>query len=312
MNFKIFYHKNCLDGVSSAALMKNFLNTLGFNKLIFKGLTYPLDKKGWRKLTSKHKIIILDYRYHPQAAIWCDHHKTTFTFHNWEKKYKPKPLFIFDPNAPSATGLLYKFLKKKFNFQVPRDWEKFIKQVDKYDSARFDIKEALELKSLAAKISIIISENKNLDKFFIQNLFNLETKTIENLQIVKNFIKKFKKTLKEKIEQAKKNIILENKFFLVWSNNNFKNQFVLKQIVAFYLYPRAKYLFTFWRERNVFQVRVYFNSFYYDKKTLKVHLGELAKKMSKGGGGHKGVGAFQINSLKEIERVKNRLKSILK
>lgn len=304
VSFRIIYHGQCLDGVSSAALLADFLNRIGITKIKFQGISYPFSFQWWRNLQPKEHLAILDFRYHPKANIWLDHHESTFTFSDWQKKYRPKFFIFYDSSAPSTTGLLYRFLQTHFSFSLNHSWQSYIEKVDICDSFSFtNYQSIIKPRNLAFKLFLLVKEKKNLEKKLRSLLFRKPIREI-NRMITKDFFdlqKKFRKLL-VKISQISQltssTVILD--FCPV------KNPALVKLLV-FFLYPEKKYLWLSWQEKDFYHYRIYLNSIRYSAEENKVHLGLLVNKLHKTGGGHKGVGAGQVKSKEVLMMIKRKI-----
>jgi hypothetical protein len=74
----LYLHYPCFDGVMSAALAWDFLET-SQHWTIAHAMPVNYDgSAGWlaRKLPARSAVV--DFLYHPGAAFWADHHATTF------------------------------------------------------------------------------------------------------------------------------------------------------------------------------------------------------------------------------------------
>lgn len=305
-SFKIIYHGECLDGISSAALLAYFLNQIGITKIKFQGVSYPFSLKWWRNLKPKELLAVLDFRYHPKANIWLDHHESTFTFPYWRKQYKPKFFSFYDPSAPSTTGLLYRFLKKNFNFFLNQSWQNYIEKVDICDSFSFsNYQSIVKARNLAFKLFLLLKEKKDLENRLTQLLFRKQITEI-NQMISKDFSNLQKKIQKLLVKISQSSQLISSVIALDLfpeKNNN------LVQILSFFLYPEKKYLWLSWWENGYYHFRIYFNSIRYSIKRSNLHLGLLMQKLFKTGGGHKGVGAGQVKSKEKLMKIKEEILS---
>src|ERR1700685_3337099 len=113
MKYDIYFH-NDFDGRASAAVVLAFLRSRGDDIEHFTPVNYYLLSQ-WmdEKFFEKHKLfsgkrnpaIIVDFLYHPKAAMWFEHHATTFKRPEWEKKFKPDTFHRLEPQYPSCCHL---------------------------------------------------------------------------------------------------------------------------------------------------------------------------------------------------------------
>src|SRR3989344_1206192 len=118
MKYDIYFHANCLDGAASAAVLKYFLNLQGDDFENYVPLKHPVNKNKWKKLKAKNPIAITDILYHPKAAIWFDHHPTSFMDKKWEKRFKPDKWHVLDTKSPSCTGLILRTISRYFKLKT--------------------------------------------------------------------------------------------------------------------------------------------------------------------------------------------------
>jgi nanoRNase/pAp phosphatase (c-di-AMP/oligoRNAs hydrolase) len=74
--------------------------------------------------------IVANLPYHPDCALWFDHHYTNRTDHPFEGLFRI---------APSAAGLVYEYYRDR----LKRDYTELIKATDKIDSADLNLDEIL-------------------------------------------------------------------------------------------------------------------------------------------------------------------------
>jgi hypothetical protein len=131
---RIFFH-NDIDGIFSTAIYANISECL-------KGIDYSLHPVATsmrgpqfnaliKRYCEKDQIIILDYQYHPEAALWIDHHQ------NEEMGYDPihNSKIIYDHRAKSAAGLVKRFFTQ-FG-AVPKYVTELADSADMVDSANY-------------------------------------------------------------------------------------------------------------------------------------------------------------------------------
>jgi hypothetical protein len=92
----------------------------------------------------------VDFRYSPSSAMtwWFDHHRTAFQPRTLRQHFDEHPdeRKVFDPEAPSCTGMMVRVLTARFGFRVPDYLESLVRWADVIDAAQFpNAKEAVSL-----------------------------------------------------------------------------------------------------------------------------------------------------------------------
>jgi hypothetical protein len=111
----IFFHAPCFDGLISAALACDILETAhGWKIQHFMPVTYGVGDSWLREPMPKRSAIV-DFLYHPRASVWIDHHGTTFLNENAQRDYEVSRLntnrtLIYDPHSPAGAKLLWDHL----------------------------------------------------------------------------------------------------------------------------------------------------------------------------------------------------------
>lgn len=82
------------------------------------------------RVTIRKGDIIANLPYHPNCAMWFDHHYTNNPGTPFKGLYRV---------APSAAGLIHEYYGKRF----PRDYDELIRQTDRIDSADLSLEEVL-------------------------------------------------------------------------------------------------------------------------------------------------------------------------
>lgn len=294
--YYIYFH-NDFDGYAGAAVIYDFLKKQnkkisGFQILDYE--KYPTKK--WEKEKFKDLPIILDFRYHPKAYFWFDHHPTTFIKKEWKDNFKPTKFHYFDTSFKSCASLIVNKLQKEFNYKP----NKFIKKLcywgDIIDSANFKSpKETIDINKPAYKIAIFLS--KNHDKNLIWLIKAMSTKSllqIANLNKIKNLIKKEKEIRKKALNFYYQNLkIYNNKLAFI---DLTKTKFSLRY-APFYLAPQIIYAFSLSKNKK-YKISLSANPWQKNKPCKNI--GKFLQKF--GGGGHKRVGGIEFNTKKEADK----------
>lgn len=311
MNYDLYFH-NDFDGVVSAAILRYFLKSRGDQIQNYFLMAYgdKLERKWSRlKLAGKNKnpAIVVDFRYHPEAAFWFDHHPTTFIKPEWQKEFlstKEKKYHYWNKNYTSCGHLIIDSLKKDFGLKTPKFLKDLIKWIDIIDSANYkSAKQAIELKEPALKLAIFIDVNENRQKLLsilIKALSEMHFKKTIAIPIIKKGIKLIFKKHRRTLEFFKKNIKLFNNNRIAFIDLSTANVLNLKQ-TPFYFYPKLIYAIFLKKKPSRFHLTVAVNP--WRRKENNLNIGELLKKFSRGAGGHKDVGGMQIKNKKKALKI---------
>src|SRR5215469_11530097 len=106
----VYLHFPCFDGIVSAALAILLLNRLrGWRFDSIQGVNYDMQA-GWLNTDLADRSCVVDFLYHPQAKVWCDHHATTFVNSKLRADFENRSHTFrwYDQNSRSTARLLWK------------------------------------------------------------------------------------------------------------------------------------------------------------------------------------------------------------
>src|SRR3989338_9445721 len=180
--YHLYYHDD-LDGVASGAILYDFFGD-------FLSCT-PMEYSAHLQENYQPPFVLVDFQYHPAANWWIDHHASAFKNPEHKAAYRDNAQHCYDPSAPSACGLVARFLHDQHDYALPEAAKKLVEVVDIDDSAGFaTLADALELESPSKKIQLLLGDSeakKNREQylafreFLIQNLVSLGMDAIANL-----------------------------------------------------------------------------------------------------------------------------------
>ncbi len=291
------------DGIASAVLLKkaNVINELKF--------VHPKDVQDG-VIEINRNDITTNLPYSPNAHYAFDHHHSEFL------RVGSKHNYITDPNAPSATRVVWKMFGGKKSFSDISD--DFLNAVDKSDSAKFSIDDILNPQGWDL-LSFIMDARTGLGRFKDFRISNLQLMTDlvdmclelpleeilnnpdikERIEVLMEYKEDFKKQLKSCTTMhgnvAFINLLNEQ---TIYPGNRF---------MVYALFPDANVsIHNMWRTINKIGVFAVGRSIF--NKTNKANIGELMLKY--GGGGHKAAGTCQI-AVDKMNLVKNDILRVL-
>ena len=312
-DFHLYYHDD-LDGTASGAVFLDFFRKRGDDIVSFIPLEYntKLDAypKAWEEYQFQNPSILVDFQYHPKANWWIDHHQSAFKDSAWQSAFRQDDQHHWDPKAPSACGLVARFLQGHHGYILSDAVKSFIAVVDVDDSAGYPTLEAaLELESPSKQIQLLLGDTElkkdhgqylKLREFFIKNYISL---SMEKIVAVPEYRERIVELRDRRLHADEALIRLaELKGNVVWIDKG--DQLSHASRWAPYLaYPEAPYSVQLRDKGGEFKIGIGSNKWSEERSTID--LGGLARKY--GGGGHKGVGALFVKSRDEALRIANEI-----
>lgn len=302
MRYHIYYHDD-FDGMASSALMLDFLRSCGDDIISYNPIDYtPKINETWVRYKFKTPFVLVDFRYHPKASWWFDHHKSSFTkpaLSSWQKLYKNDKTHQHNSNFPSCASLVLTHLIKYFHYKPPVHVKELIRWSDIIDGARYkSVADAIESRGPAMKIRVYTNfeKNKNHRIGLIKEL---------SLKPMAEVVKSSRIDQKVKLGMEKDKLILEKlkKISDVLDKVTFvdgvKNFLKTSHFMVYYVFPSTIYSVVLETMSSGYHLRVGFN--HWQKEKRRVDISKISEKY--GGGGHKTVGAIEKKSKKEIMQI---------
>ena len=137
----LYHHQPCFDGLISAAVAQDYLETVrGWRNIVTEPITYRNDRS-WIEMDLGGNSAVVDYLYHPQAKFWLDHHVTTFLDTDLQSHYEssmsdPKRTLVYDSKAPSGALLLWNHIEH--HVSDPERYADMVKWANITDSAGYE------------------------------------------------------------------------------------------------------------------------------------------------------------------------------
>lgn len=176
MNHTRIYYHNDLDGVMSAVLFAKLIREKA-PKAIFHYSSVNYGNKNFEQtsLIDKYNstVIVVDFSYHPQAAVWFDHHLANKAK---AEELKSKGTIVpgkFDETAPSCANVIFNSEgRDKF---IDEDLiKKVVDEVDMIDSASYpSIDDVYGDKSFGPKLRWAFQESYGETDTFTKELCQL-------------------------------------------------------------------------------------------------------------------------------------------
>lgn len=156
----LHFHAPCFDGVASAALLADFLRARGWATLHYRPVNYDL-KDFWLSTPLPRPSAVVDFLFHPDAAVWADHHATAFLTAQARSAYESRPTdreWVYDDRAPSCAGLLWRYLLEAHGHRAGR-FANLVRWAEKIDAARYEsVEEAFAVEPPALRVQLSLSQ----------------------------------------------------------------------------------------------------------------------------------------------------------
>lgn len=258
----------------------------------------------WTNFFFQKPFVVLDFRYHPEADWWFDHHLTTFLQPDWQTSFKNDRQRHFDPDYPSCFGMTINFLKKYYQYQPTEILQELEPWVDKVDSASYQsAEEALSISSWAQELMLL---NSSYDKIDPDGYADLQKKIIEDVakgeikELLRDSYRPAVDQLKSRLQQSrewyKKEAVTKGK---VSFTDQTEEEILFDNFLGYSLFPQLPYSASISKGTTDFHLHIGRNPWF--RPASAVHIGELMKKY--GGGGHDGVGGAEAKTKEEALRI---------
>lgn len=169
MRLKIFFHDNCFDGATSAALFADFYRHARAPEaeISLEGVQHKRgDPFAGRALDGDDNACV-DFRFSPDPRMtwWFDHHVSAFQPPELRAQFEADQSGqkFFDPTSPSCSIFISRTLAERFDYR-PDDpagtWADLVHWADIIDAARFEsARVAVELEEPALRIMTWLEHN---------------------------------------------------------------------------------------------------------------------------------------------------------
>lgn len=306
MIYDVYFH-NDFDGRASAAVMLAFLGSRGDGIGHFVPVDFGITKQ-WldERFFAKHRLfkgthnpaIVLDFPYHPGAAIWFDHHPTTFKKEEWRKKFRPDKSHRLDPEYLSNCHLTYTALKENFGWKPPAHFRELVKWADVIDGARYaSAEETILLEGAGLEVMAYADRTENdlrATTAFVKILAKESITEIAKMPAVRRAAAAVRKEHLKTLTFYRRNVeVMQDATLIDLTGTTLSSL----RFAPYYLYPKTLYAVRMTKSGRFYHVGVGANPWIRGtarKRHADVHIGKLMHRF--GGGGHKNAGACEITT----------------
>jgi hypothetical protein len=304
----IYLHFPCFDGIVSGALAILFLGKWrGWRFDSIHAVNYDLQTSWLNTRLAGHSCVV-DFLYHPNAEVWCDHHTTTFLNSKLQADFaaRPKHLYWYDQDSRSTARLLWNRGAEALDHDARL--KEMVYWADRIDTADYkDANEALFGRQPALKIcrSLGVDADSNYCQFLVRSLLDLSMGELAANPEIQRRVTQADEVSSEGLRKIEKEILLRDNVavFDVLTENASVNRYS-----AFYFHPNVQYSIGTFRSKGSTTVRINANPWL---RFQSPNLGEMMRAAAKkaglpaAGGGHERVGSLLIpgespSAVKEI------------
>ncbi len=278
-----------LDGLVSAVLITTMEDVASL------ALIHPQDITD-NKFEVKEGDILANLPYHPNCAMWFDHHELT------DSNRKPPPVFKGKHAIlPSVARVVYEY----YQSEKLKRFEPLIAETDRFDSAQLTIEDISDPRgAILLGFTIDPRTGFGLDGTFFVTLvdllkaFDIEAvlQTAEVARRVKTYLENDFKFLQVLNDNSK----IDNNVIIT----DFRNAFdvpIGNRFLVYTLYPQCNVSVRIqWGPRKKFVAATIGHSIL--NRTCKTDIGRLCSDF--GGGGHRGAGACTLDPASADDKLK--------
>jgi hypothetical protein len=291
----IYFHYPCFDGLVSAAIAMDFLETSEFWRFTaYHAVNY--DQKGrWLRARLPERSAVVDFLYHPHAAFWADHHPTTFlndhAFRQFESdRARADRFLLYDRKATSCAILLIDHLRAKLS--EPDRFTEMAKWADKIDSANYSsVDEAVFGCAPALDINLALTieaDDQRFCELLLKSLSSQTLKEVSELPDVRRRTAIGRRRLNSGLKAVERSIQLMDGDIAVFSARETTSA-AINRYSPYIFFPNALYSVALVQAKGSAKITAMRNPWLHFES---IELGQLFRKY--GGGGHQRVASLII------------------
>jgi len=286
----VLFHSPCFDGIVSAVLVSDFLaSAAGWSEIRLQKVNYDLSP-AWLERTFDRPTAVVDFLYHPAAAFWADHHRTTFLSEDCRRDFEkmPRRFFFYDRGADSCAGVLWRGLQERFSWRAER-YATLVQWAEKLDAARYEsVEEAILFVSPAAQISVAAgSDSGGLCESLVRALSEEPLESVAARPEVQTVVDSLRERSEAGLERLRRGARMRGDI-IVFDVAATEDVFI-SRYAPYALFPDARYSIGVVRGEEGAKITAMRNPW---REFESVPLGDLFARF--GGGGHQRVASLRI------------------
>ena len=296
MKLKVFFHDNCFDGLSSAAVFTRFYRerVSADVEVEYRGLAHGAGAPFAACTFDGVVNAIVDFRYtqRPGLEWFFDHHVSAFQEPGDEASFRADASGhkFWDPTAKSCTKFLARVASERFGFD-PSPMQELIDWAELIDGAQFpSAKMAVELREPALRLMMLVEAEK--DPAVIHGLIRrFQSESLGAIVAAPEIAARIEPLLarhRETVELVRARAGMERGVvFFDIADRGIDN---VNKFIPYYLYPECRYSVNVSASRTRTKISIGSNPWAREPRTH-----DLAKVAERyGGGGHAVVAAVSL------------------
>ncbi len=299
MQIKVFFHDNCFDGLSSAAVFSSFYRETYHPKATFayEGLAHRAGQLFIDVEFDGEENAIVDFKYSsdPRLTWWFDHHQSAFLSAEDEAHFRADTSGrkFHDPDFRSCTKLIAHIARERFGCDLSRLSE-LIHWADIIDGAQFkDAQAAVELRDPAMQLMMVIEGVRDPTQLhaIVKEFQDKPLEEIMKLDWVHAAFQPLHRRHLDSIEIIRRKAdYSEGTVFFDISEYDLEGY---NKFIPYYLFPQATYCVGV--SLSTFRAKISVGSNPWSPHPRTQNLAALCERY--GGGGHPVVGAISFEPL---------------
>jgi hypothetical protein len=308
---RLYFHAPCFDGIASAALLwEHLAGTAGWSEVDLLPVNYGVNGR-WLQSRIPKGSAVVDFLFHPSAALWFDHHATTFHSLTAERKYKrehQRKVWIYDPLSPSCASVIWRWARQQPASPLAhpsQELRELVDWSDKIDAARYDsVQEVHHAVAPALRINaaLTIDPTPGFLQELVRGLRSRSLKAVAAHSEVQRRFAAFRRRSEEGLQRLRESAKLLDGVVVFDVDTK---GVIADRFAPYFLFPRARASAGLSRSRGRIALRAMRNPW---RVTPHPHLGEIA--VIFGGGGHERIGSVVFDSTEE-ERARQALETFV-
>ena len=287
----VYLHYPCFDGLASAIVATDFLETTkGWLVKRYRPVNYARPRNWLAKRLPAYSAVV-DFKYHPDAAFWADHHSTAFSSVDLRQHFEQRRdgMAIYDRGSSSCAMLLWRAFHA--GLSAASKYEELVWWADKIDSARYDsIEEALygTHPAIDISLSLIDGNSRAYCDFLLRSMRSMPLQAVANTPAVRRRVVSVRRRMADGLSALSRDIRLVEGNIAVVDTRQRRGS-IVSRYSPYRYYPQARYSVALIRSGRTAKITAMRNPW---SDFESVQLGEIMKQY--GGGGHQRVASVNL------------------
>jgi hypothetical protein len=303
----VYFHRACFDGLVSATLAWEFLESKDYRVTEFVPVNYEV-RESWLTTPLRAPAAVVDFLYHPDAGFWADHHATSFLSESARQDFLNRQsgtCLLYDEKAGSCAGILWRSLRS----QIPNAdrFKQAVSWAEKIDTANYDsADEAIcgDSAALRIKQTLVVENDLSYYRLLLTEMRSGDLDRVANLTPVAARFAQIQRHIDAGLQRARSHLRLKGTVAIMDIQANGDD--IVSRYAPYKFFPQARYSIAIVRSASAIKVTAMRNPW---MDFPSIPLGKILEDF--GGGGHERVGSIVIPADRagQLETVVDRLMS---